>query len=133
MSVADIVKNCGELKDCSTDVDANCIMGITVDCLNRAIADVALKTGTQMGGGVISPAPYVPVIKDFEALVPYLAAHNISHVDRNTLVPVGVALPPGEHTTLPFHTHIRLGTVLRPKGLGALNTELNAYREAMGV
>lgn len=130
MSVTNVVKNCGAMipEDCSTDVDATCILGITMDCFNRAIADAALQTGVQVGG-----SPAVPVAKDFEALVPYLAAHNIAHVDRNTLVPAGIALPPGEQSVFPFHAHIRLGTVLRPKGLGALNTELQAYREAMDL
>lgn len=131
MSVADVVRECGALvpEDCSTDVDGSCILKVTLDCFNRAIAEAALQTGLQVGGG----APAVAVSKDFEALVPYLAAYKISHVDRNTLVPAGLAVPPGEQSVFPFHAHIRLGTVLRPKGLASLNAELAAYRDAMNL
>jgi hypothetical protein len=132
MSVADVVAQCGALipEDCSTDVDGSCILKVTLDCFKRAIATAGLQTGLQMGGGRLD-AGQVALSADFTALVPYLAANTISKVNRNTLVPSGIALPPGKTSIYPFNAHIRIGTVLQPGGIAALNKELKAYNTAL--
>jgi len=125
--LADVIKQCGTTilpEDCANDINGDCILKITLDCFQQMIASVANE---QVGG---RPED---TIFDFGSLAPYLVAHRVYSVDRETLVPSGLVpnkskIPKGT----PYWTEIQLGSVLRPKGIIALNRELNSYAKQVG-
>jgi hypothetical protein len=126
--VADVIDKCGVSlipEDCSNDIDGNCILKVTLDCFQQMIANAASTSvlqGVQVGGGK------KPFSEDFKALVPYLAAYNITSIDGKSLVPAGLVKPQGQVPDgIPFWTNIPLSSVLRPAGLTALNNELKEY------
>jgi hypothetical protein len=127
MSVTDVLAQCSMLPDdCSTNIDGTCILKITLNCFQRAIAQAtasAAVPGLQVGGG----------IHEFAALVPHLAARGIKEVNYDILVPAGLALPADKKSDLPFDVYIGLGTVWDAGEISDLNKELTKFIEDMGM
>ena len=129
MSMKDVITNCaaaaGQLPiDCEADIDGSCLLKVTLDCFGQMITEAAKASAVQIGGGE------KPFSDDFKSLVPYLTAYNIESVDDQTLIPAG--LSQSEHTkSKPFGDNVKLGLVLKPKGIIALNKELKKYQKQL--
>ena len=127
-NIKDVIQNCaaaaGQLPiDCESDIDGSCLLKVTLDCFGQMIANTAASSAVQIGGGGERPFS-----EDFKSLIPYLTAYNIKNVDDQTLIPSG--LSQSESTiNNKFWKPIKLGLVLRPKGIIALNKELKTYQE----
>jgi hypothetical protein len=121
-NIENVIRNCaGNLPiDCELDIDRSCLLKVTLDCFGQIIANTAASAAVQLGGGER------PFSEDFNSLVPYLTAYNIKNVDDKTLIPAG--LIQSEHSrSKHFEDLIKLRTVLTPKGINALNEELQQY------
>ena len=127
MSMKDVITNCvaasGQLPiDCEADIDGSCLLKVTLDCFGQMIANAASTSAVQIGGGE------KPFSEDFKSLVPYLTAYNIKSVDDQTLIPSGLSQSESTRNN-EFWKPIKLGLVLKPKGVIALNKELKQYQK----
>ena len=93
--VSDVIKNCGvnlNPEDCVNDVDGKCILSITLNCFQNmldnvlATAEVLNSAGQVGGSGGPEPEPE----PNFDSVVPYLQAYNITKINAATSVPSGI-------------------------------------------